>query len=106
MTTVLAFFIIPLVLSLVLTPPAGRLGISLGAVDEPEERKVHSRPVARCSGVGKLWLQKPVLTNYRIGHRFVESFLLTFSMYFLSIRNSCFVKASVWKINYRFSRSS
>jgi len=52
MTTILAIFIIALVLSLVLTPLLGKLGVRFGAVDEPEERKVHLRPIARCGGIG------------------------------------------------------
>jgi len=52
MTTILAIFIIALVLSLVLTPLLGRLGVRFGAVDYPEERKVHTRYLARCGGVG------------------------------------------------------
>ena len=52
MTTILAIFITALVLSLVLTPLAGRLGIRFGAVDYPEERKVHTSSLARCGGIG------------------------------------------------------
>jgi UDP-N-acetylmuramyl pentapeptide phosphotransferase/UDP-N-acetylglucosamine-1-phosphate transferase len=44
MTTILAIFVIALVLSLVLAPLASRFGLRYGAVDEPDERKVHSRP--------------------------------------------------------------
>ena len=52
MTTIFAIFIVAFVLSLVLTPLAGRLGIRFGALDEPEERKVYSRLIARCGGMG------------------------------------------------------
>jgi len=54
MTTILAIFIIALVLSLVFTPLLKRLGLRFGAVDEPDERKLHTRPIARCGGVGIL----------------------------------------------------
>ena len=51
MTTILAIFIISLILSLVLTPLAGRLGERFGALDVPGERKVHSSPIPRCGGL-------------------------------------------------------
>ncbi len=51
MTTILATFGIALTLSLVLTPLAGRLGARFGAMDVPNERKVHVKPVARIGGV-------------------------------------------------------
>jgi len=51
MSTILAIFAISLVLSLVLTPLLARLGLKLGAVDSPDERKVHTRPTARCGGM-------------------------------------------------------
>jgi hypothetical protein len=44
MTTILAIFIIAFLLSLALTPLAGRLGTRFGAVDEPQGRKVHINP--------------------------------------------------------------
>ena len=52
MTTILGIFAIALGLSLVLTPPLKRLGLRFGAVDEPDDRKLHTRPIARCGGVG------------------------------------------------------
>ena len=51
MTTIFAIFIFALVLYLVLTPLLGKLGVRFGAVDEPEERKVHPRPIAWCDGM-------------------------------------------------------
>ena len=51
MTTILAIFIIALVLSLIFTPLLKRLGLSFGAVDDPDERKLHTQPIARCGGV-------------------------------------------------------
>lgn len=51
MTTILAFFITSLAFSLVLTPMAGWFCVRYGAVDTPNERKVHIRPTARCGGV-------------------------------------------------------
>lgn len=50
MTTQLAIFVISLALSLALTPLAGRFGNMVGAVDEPNERKVHTRPIPRFGG--------------------------------------------------------
>jgi len=52
MTTILFIFSIALVVSLVLTPLLGKLGFRFGAVDEPNERKVHSKLIARCGGMG------------------------------------------------------
>jgi UDP-GlcNAc:undecaprenyl-phosphate GlcNAc-1-phosphate transferase len=51
MTTVLVVFLISLVLSLILTPMAAWLGRKLGAMDIPNERKVHSRPIPRSGGL-------------------------------------------------------
>ncbi len=51
MTTILATFCVALVLSLILTPLAGRLGIRFGAMDEPAERKVHVKPIPRTGGL-------------------------------------------------------
>jgi UDP-GlcNAc:undecaprenyl-phosphate GlcNAc-1-phosphate transferase len=51
MTTILVIFLISLILSLALTPLAGRLGERFGALDEPGERKVHSSPIPRCGGL-------------------------------------------------------
>jgi len=52
MTTFLAIFSIAFLFSLVLTPLLAKLGRRFGAVDEPNERKVHSGQIARCGGVG------------------------------------------------------
>ncbi|MEW6671020.1 MAG: MraY family glycosyltransferase [Thermodesulfobacteriota bacterium] len=51
MTTVLTIFILTLILSLLLTPVARRLGIKLGALDNPDARKVHNRPIPRTGGL-------------------------------------------------------
>lgn len=50
MTTVLAAFVLGLVLALILTPLAARVGQRLGAVDPPSERRVHFRPIPRFGG--------------------------------------------------------
>lgn len=47
-----AVFIVPAVLSLILTPYVVRLAGLIGAVDYPNERKVHIRPIPRLGGVG------------------------------------------------------
>lgn len=54
MTTILAAFVVSLVLSLVLTPLAGRLGVRFGVLDEPYKRKVHTRSVPRSGGLAIL----------------------------------------------------
>jgi len=51
MTTILFTFIISFALSLVLTPVARWLGLRFGAIDEPGERKVHTRAIPRSGGV-------------------------------------------------------
>jgi len=44
-------FVIPFVLSLVLTPGVQHLAIKIGAVDIPNNRKVHSKPIPRIGGL-------------------------------------------------------
>jgi UDP-GlcNAc:undecaprenyl-phosphate GlcNAc-1-phosphate transferase len=44
-------FILPLVLSLVLTPLVIRLAKRIGAMDQPNERKVHKFPIPRLGGL-------------------------------------------------------
>lgn len=51
MTTILFAFVIAFILSLVLTPGAAWLGVRLGAMDLPMERKVHTRPIPRSGGM-------------------------------------------------------
>jgi len=51
MTTLLFLFLIALGFSLVLTPAAGWLGVRLGALDVPMERKVHTTPIPRLGGL-------------------------------------------------------
>jgi len=51
MTTILAIFLVSLILSLTITPVTGKLGILLGAIDMPGERKVHVAPIPRTGGI-------------------------------------------------------
>jgi UDP-GlcNAc:undecaprenyl-phosphate GlcNAc-1-phosphate transferase len=51
MTTILFAFIVAFALALVLTPLVGKLGVRLGAVDAPAERKVHTRTIPRSGGL-------------------------------------------------------
>jgi UDP-GlcNAc:undecaprenyl-phosphate/decaprenyl-phosphate GlcNAc-1-phosphate transferase len=51
MTTLLFLFLIALGFALVLTPLATRLGVRLGAVDVPSERKIHTTPIPRVGGL-------------------------------------------------------
>lgn len=51
MTTVIAIFLISLLLSLVLTPLTGRLARKYNIVDIPSKRKVHSKAIPRIGGV-------------------------------------------------------
>jgi len=44
-------FLMSLLLSLLLTPAVGALGIKLGAMDFPGERKVHGKPIPRIGGL-------------------------------------------------------
>jgi len=50
-TTLMLLFLIALGFSLVLTPLVGSLGIRLGAMDMPMERKVHTMPIPRVGGI-------------------------------------------------------
>ena len=52
MTTILTIFAIALTLSLVLTPLAGKLGTRFGALDEPNDRKLHGKSIPRTGGLG------------------------------------------------------
>ena len=52
MTTILFIFAIALTLSLVLTPLAGKLGTRFGALDEPNDRKLHGKSIPRTGGLG------------------------------------------------------
>lgn len=51
MTTILIGFLTALVLALVLTPLARGIGLRFGAMDQPSERKVHPKPIARTGGL-------------------------------------------------------
>lgn len=44
-------FLMGLLLSLVLTPPATKLGKRMGMVDKPNERKIHQIPTPRAGGI-------------------------------------------------------
>jgi UDP-GlcNAc:undecaprenyl-phosphate GlcNAc-1-phosphate transferase len=51
MITITSIFVLSLVICLVLTPLAARLGHVCGAIDYPNNRKVHERPRPRSGGV-------------------------------------------------------
>ncbi len=51
MSFYLVVFIVSFGLSYLLTPLVGRLAVRLGAVDHPDHRKVHTRPVPRLGGL-------------------------------------------------------
>ncbi len=51
MTTLLFTLLVSLCLSLVLTVVARNLGIRYGALDEPDQRKVHTHPIPRTGGI-------------------------------------------------------
>ena len=51
MTTILLTFSIALILSLLLTPLAQKIGTKFGAMDIPNERKVHESPIPRTGGL-------------------------------------------------------
>ena len=50
MTSILAVFFLALTVSLLVTPLTGKLGKMLGAIDMPNQRKVHNRPIPRTGG--------------------------------------------------------
>ena len=76
MTTILFTFILALGLSLLLTPLAKKLGIKLGAMDMPSDRKMHHSPIPRTGGlaifvaamvtVGLTWLLKTSVSELMV----------------------------------------
>jgi UDP-GlcNAc:undecaprenyl-phosphate GlcNAc-1-phosphate transferase len=54
MTTILVAFFLAAVLSNFLTPLAGKFGEKFGALDVPDERKVHSSAIPRTGGCAML----------------------------------------------------
>jgi len=50
-TTILFIFIIALGFSLFLTPVAKKIGVRFGAMDVPDERKSHVKPIPRTGGI-------------------------------------------------------
>ncbi len=51
MTTILFSFCISLIISLIITPFVGRLGLLLGAIDNVNSRKMHTAIIPRCGGI-------------------------------------------------------
>ncbi len=51
MSFYLVVFIVSFGLAYLFTPLAGRLAVKLGAVDQPDHRKIHTRPVPRLGGL-------------------------------------------------------
>jgi len=51
MTSLLAIFLFSFICSLILTPISGSLGNKLGAIDRPDERKIHSGDIPRIGGL-------------------------------------------------------
>lgn len=70
MTTLLFLFVLASGFSLVLTPLVKILGIRLGAVDIPSERKVHTTPIPRIGGLAVFlaFTATMALTNLFITH--------------------------------------
>ena len=52
MTTILFIFIANLIFGLFLTPMVRKLGIKVGALDLPDDRKIHDKPIPRIGGFG------------------------------------------------------
>lgn len=88
----LLLFMISLLVAVVLVPPVKALALKLGAVDVPDERKVHRRPVPRLGGlsmlaafclpVGALWLLNP---HARQGIEGGRLFMLLMGAVFISL---------------------
>jgi UDP-GlcNAc:undecaprenyl-phosphate/decaprenyl-phosphate GlcNAc-1-phosphate transferase len=64
------FLIIPIVLSLVLTPLTMRIAHIVGAIDKPDERKIHAKPMPR---IGGLAVVSSVFITYAIALAFIPS---------------------------------
>jgi len=59
-TTLVLLFGFALVLSVFLTPAVRALGIKMGAMDIPTERKIHTKPIPRIGGLAVFYhLQSP-----------------------------------------------
>ena len=50
MTTILSIFLVAFLLALFVTPLAKKFGVMIGAVDMPDERKVHTKGIPRSGG--------------------------------------------------------
>jgi len=48
----LAWFALPIALSLLLTPAVIKVAVAIGAMDQPNARKAHSSPIPRLGGLG------------------------------------------------------
>lgn len=51
MTTIISFFFLSLLIAMVATPFVKKLGHWIGALDYPDDRKIHSQVVPRCGGL-------------------------------------------------------
>ncbi len=51
MTTIATFFVLSALISFLATPYAMKLGARIGALDYPDDRKVHDKVTPRCGGV-------------------------------------------------------
>ncbi|MFP6665490.1 MAG: hypothetical protein VCC00_14960, partial [Deltaproteobacteria bacterium] len=51
MTTMIFVFLASLGLALLLTPRVRDKAVALGVVDQPGERRIHTKPIARAGGV-------------------------------------------------------
>ncbi|NIM96529.1 MAG: hypothetical protein GTO24_00170 [candidate division Zixibacteria bacterium] len=51
MITILVFFVLSVLVSIFVTPYVGKLGRWIGALDYPDERKIHSGVIPRCGGL-------------------------------------------------------
>ena len=51
MTTIISFFFLSLLIAMVATPFVKKLGHWMGALDYPDDRKIHSQVVPRCGGL-------------------------------------------------------
>jgi UDP-GlcNAc:undecaprenyl-phosphate GlcNAc-1-phosphate transferase len=73
--------VIPILLGLVLTPLAMRAARLAGAMDKPDERKIHAKPMPRLGGLAVF---SSMFLTYAVGLMFVPSFREVYSTHILN----------------------
>jgi UDP-GlcNAc:undecaprenyl-phosphate GlcNAc-1-phosphate transferase len=94
MRTYFSMLLLAMVVSFVLTPLAARLAFVIGAVDQPDGRKIHRQPIARLGGLAVIagfcapWLALAFLDN-RVARIFHEHERLVFALILCGVLMFC-----------------